>query len=317
MRNHIYSSGLPPQAFVSLGDAIYASSPELIFVEMASLMSPAVHVLLGMELCGCFSRHPNNPRTGDITYFVEPATNVHKLRALIQSCSGIKGIKQAKKTLDCVVDNAWSPIEAVIATLLVLPIYELGYDLGPIDLNVPITTSHGATRSARRPDILFRGTSVGLNYDGLDHVDLDSVVRAASQHALMPGQMASKRELDDALHQARAGILEDKHRDRELMAQGIKALTVSKEDLFERGAFDRLVLQVISALETESTYDYSDARLALKSPLLAKLRQDKLWSLLPTNEGLRATARLNRFFALRSGTVEDYLLQKGVFERIA
>ena len=74
-------------------------------------------------------------------------------------------------------------MEAIVALMARLPAHELGYELGRIRLNVrrgatPELVALGA-RESRVPDIEVCGTHVGFNYDGGDHLDLDSIARAA------------------------------------------------------------------------------------------------------------------------------------------
>ena len=90
----------PSQAFVDTGNGIVVSGPELVFVELARVMDPAVHLLLGMELCGRFSRSAINPRSGTVTYDIEPATSVERLRAFVREAHWIRGAEQALATID-------------------------------------------------------------------------------------------------------------------------------------------------------------------------------------------------------------------------
>ena len=60
----VYSTGLPPRAFAEVADGVVIPCPELLFLELASLMMPAVHALLGYELCGSYARDSADPRTG-------------------------------------------------------------------------------------------------------------------------------------------------------------------------------------------------------------------------------------------------------------
>jgi hypothetical protein len=46
IKNTVYTYGLPCDAFLDLGSGLYVSSPELLFVELSSVMSFEVHLLL-------------------------------------------------------------------------------------------------------------------------------------------------------------------------------------------------------------------------------------------------------------------------------
>lgn len=168
----VCSRGLLEGAFLELGGGMWASSPELLFVETAATMTPAEHLVLGLELCGTFALNPLGPRSGSVTYGVEPATSIEKLRGFMDELTYVRGKDQARHTLDLLVENAWSPMEAIVAALCLLPCEELGYDLWPLELNSRVSTA-GRVRAgkgtaaenpgrSRVPDIVFKGTGVGL-----------------------------------------------------------------------------------------------------------------------------------------------------------
>ena len=288
----------PPNAFVDLGGGIAMSGLAMLFVELARTMDPALHLLLGMELCGCFSRDAENPRSGKVAYGLEPATTVDKLRAFAQEAHWIRGAERALATIDRIVENAWSPMEAIIAALAVLPRRELGYDLWPITLNPRKELGERLSRfsdaNSRVPDIMFTGTTVGLNYDGEDHFRLGEIAMAAVEADRNPGDSARARELEEALADARARIVADKRRDRDLMALGLTVFSVTKEDLEEQGGFDRVMGQVVEAIERTGERNLMFQRSAMQTNLLARARQDFIWSLMPGQRGIEARKRLEQ-----------------------
>lgn len=279
------STAHPPKAFVDLGNGLAMSSPELLFVELASVMEPAVHLLLGMELCGRFSRDACNPRNGTVTYDIEPVTSVERLRAFARQASGIRGARRALATIDRIVENAWSPTEALLAALIVLPGDEFGYELWPITLNPRKEASENllpyVSASSRVPDILFNATSIGLNYDGEDHFGLRRIAQAAIKAAAEPGNAQLAQEVEDAIASARLRIVGDKRRDRDLETQGYTVLPVTKEDFSENGGVDRVIAQVIEAIEREGVRQLDAQRQLLQDKELAEARQLFIWSLLP------------------------------------
>ena len=300
----------PTGSFVDLGNGIAMAGPEMLFVELARAMDPAIHLLLGMELCGCFSRDALNPRGGDVAYSIAPATSVKQLRAFAQEASWIRGSEKAFATIDRIVENAWSPMEAIIAALAVLPRTELGYDLWPITLNPRKELGERLARlsdkDARVPDIMFTGTSVGLNYDGEDHFRLGEIARAAVALDRDPGNSQRAKELDDALVEARARIVADKRRDRDLMAMGLTVFSVTKEDLEEPGGFDRVMGQVVEAIEREGARNLMWHRAAAAHDLLALPRQDFIWSLMP---GPRSAAARERLKAWERASAREFALE--------
>lgn len=271
-RSTVYSRGLPAGAFADLGDGILASTPELLFVELASIMRPMVLALVGYELCGTFSRDAANPRTGPITYGVAPATSVEKIRAFAKS-SRLQYTREALEVLDYVHNNAWSPMEAIVAALATMPGEFYGYDLGDIALNVrhanPSELTALGCPATRVPDIEILGTHVGLNYDGREHLDLDSIANAQGAEAA------------NAAAAARAKYVDDLRRNRELAAQGRVILPVTAEDLFEEGAMDTLMLELAMAAELFGGASTRRTRNVIAARAVTSARQQLIWSLLP------------------------------------
>ena len=286
----------PEGAFVDLGGGVVMSGPELLFVELARVMDPAVHLLLGMELCGRYVRDPMRPRDGDIVYDVEPVTSVERLRAFARQAHWIRGAELALETVDRIVENAWSPMESLLAALIVLPMRDLGYDLWPIELNprkeLGERLSCLSDADSRLPDIMFKGTTVGLNYDGEDHFRLHEIARAAVEADRHPEDPARARELDEAISDARRRIVSDKRRDRDLIALGLSVFSVTKEDLEERGGLDRVMMQVIEAIESEGGRYLGAQRLSMRNVSRAVARQEFVWSLMPGPNSSKARRRL-------------------------
>ena len=159
-------------------------------------------------------------------------------------------------------------MEALLAALLVLPGNELRYDLWPFALNPRKEASEHIMAythaSSRVPDILFSGTSIGLNYDGEDHFGLWRIAETAAAAERDPGNGHLAEEAVRALADARQRIIADKRRDRDLEALGYVVMPVTKEDLQERGGLDRVIKQVIDAIEREGTRNLEAQRQMLE-----------------------------------------------------
>lgn len=289
--NEVWSSGIPENSFIDVGPGLQISCPELVFVELASVMDLPSHLLLGMELCGNYARSASDPRNGDAAYRLEPVTTPERIARYMASCRRVRGTVAARETLEYLVADAWSPMEAAVATLLILPAEELGYDMWPISLNQRKGMGEGASKETRLPDVLFHATRVGLNYDGEDHLPVGEVVNAAYRLASDPGSMSSENELEEAIARLREGSVGDKRRDRDLGASGYVVLPITKEDLYEYGGLDRVMRQVVACIEREGKRRLDLQRRLLESPVLARHRQDLIWSLLPGRVGAEAALR--------------------------
>lgn len=274
-----YSTGLPENSFRDIGDGISIPCPELLFLEMAQSMSPAVHALLGYELCGSFSRAPQNPRTGATTFGIKPVTTVKKIREFLDSCRNVRGLENARRTLGAIADNAWSPMEALLAAMAALPENELGYELGSVKLNTrydsaPELVSLGC-RASRVPDIEIEGTSVGFNYDGHEHFDLSTLASASSDD-----------ERAAAMRSIRRKYVDDLRRNRELAARGLVVMPVTSEDLFAESGLDAVMLEAAFAIECLNDRDMGHVRSLVASKTLRRARQRLIWSLLPWDASL-------------------------------
>lgn len=285
--NTIRSMSTAPHGYIPIGNGLRISCPELLFIELANSLSPAEHLLLGFELCGRFSRDAEQPIDGDATLDIPPATSVDKLHRYMTQARDVDGLKNARRTLRLLSDNAWSPAEAVVATMMALPLKEFGYGLGPSDLNVRVPTpehlSVAAQADSRVPDILLRGTSVGVNYDGTGHLELDAISQAALELGANLGSKKAQYELDRAMESVRAKAVDDVRRNRELSADGLHVVPIVKEDLYESGGLDRSMLQVTELLERYAHRDCREIRIALQSAFAAKKRHRLLLSMLPGN----------------------------------
>ena len=282
---HVLSSGIPEDSFVTLESGLCLPCPELLFLQLAGVMTLEVHALLGYELCGTYSRSAVDPRVKEATYGVSPVTSVEKITNYLDACGRRKGVALARQSLEWVQDNAWSPMEAIVALMARLPTFADGYGMGDISLNV----RHGTTpelvrlgcKESRVPDIEIVGTHVGFNYDSHAHLDLDSIVAAA-----LNGDPSS------AVRDVREKYLDDLRRNRELAAMGHVILPVTPNDLFAPGGLDAVMLEAALAAEEFDDRNATYLRTHLRSRAPADRRQRLLWSLLPWPEGKRYAREL-------------------------
>ncbi|SFX41509.1 hypothetical protein [Olsenella sp. kh2p3] len=286
----IYSAGLPDDAFLDIGHGIQIASPELLFVELATVMIPQVLVLLGYELTGKYSRDAGAPRLGPITYGVSPLTTVEKIENFIARCHGIPGLCAARECIKYVSDNSWSPTESLIAAMAALPIENLGYGLGRLTLNERSDAGGGHAicheKGSRVPDMLVPKTPVGINYEGGGHLELDRIVAAATVAAENPGSVLFQDEVAHEKNQVREKYVDDLRRTRELASRGLVIVNATMEDLFVRYGLDTLMQQVIRAAERFSDRDFSLCWKAFDSPAVCDRRQLLIWALLDWKPGV-------------------------------
>lgn len=281
----VYGKGLPEGPFLELTDGVAVSSPELLFVELANEMSLPEHLLLGFELTGRFARDPYRPVEGAATFDVPPVTSVKRIRAFLDSSRHLNGAGNARRTLALLADETWSPFEAVVAVMMSLPWEEYGYGFGRCELNprikVPEHLVGSAHKESRVPDILVGGTRVGVNYDGGDHLKLGAIANAGIALGRDPGNGHIAAELDRAIDDVRAKYVDDGRRDRELAADGYSVRTVFKEDLYQFGGLDRVMMQVMEALKLREGWDVGEYQRILQLEFARKERQALLQSMIP------------------------------------
>ena len=292
----VYSSGLPENSYLDIGGGLLIPCPELLFVEMGRHLSPIAHSLFGMELCGTYSR-PG-------TYQLEPVTSAARIREYVRGLTRVNGVHQARSASSHVLDNAWSPMEAIVATLVSLPLYEMGYGIRSLLLN-----PRGDDPGSRVPDIIVAGTNVGLNYEGEGHLDLASIVSATTEVMLNPQSGSSQEALDETVSRVREKYVDDRRRDRELWSSGHTVFSVTKEDLCQEGAFDSLMLAVYTAVERDTGKDMGRQRGFILDRRFRHERQLRIWSLLPGEVGDRARAELLAEFPT-SAPYHDYLIDE-------
>ncbi|MBE6480481.1 MAG: hypothetical protein E7Z98_08260 [Olsenella sp.] len=303
----VHARGIPKDSYIDLGDGLALPRPELLFVELGTVLSPDAHLLVGLELCGTYSLAGG--------FLLPQATTAEKIRAYLGELGRVDGMAQARAVAGRLLDNAWSPMEAGCTLLIRDRIPYLGYGLGDITLNERVGIDEGTARS-RVPDIVFRGTKVGINYDGEGHLDLGGIVSATTASVLNPESSAAARALDKAMRGVREKYVDDNRRDRDLMSEGYVIFTITKEDLYEEGAFDSVMLQVMTAIERDPNgRSMRRQRRAVLNRRLARERQLRIWSLLPGKTGEEARARLEGQLGPQGRVADALLTRRGVVLR--
>ena len=259
VRCHVQAASLPPNAVVWLDERSSMCGPEYLFVQMAESLTLPELVLLGYELCGNYSRSKEDPTRGPVTDGVCPATTVDDLYAFAWGVNRIPGAAKARQATRYIADHAVSVPEAILATMYSLPTEEGGYDMGPVRLNERVSAIDDDTpdyqgtsrRNARKryPDLMFSFASIGINYDGVDHLDLSGLVEAARRSALADPASEEGRSarsgLDDKLRAVRTKYVDDIQRNRQLAARGKIVFPATKEDLYGIDGLDALTRQVV------------------------------------------------------------------------
>lgn len=278
--NHVWGTKVSGLRFWETGHkGVIIPTPEVLLAQMAEVASLPELVALGHELCGGYTLRPSGSPSSAFTGVPE-VTSEAEIRNLYKSARGLRGHGALRFALPRIRDGSVSPQETCLSTMLQLPTEHFGYQMGWVDLNRtvrPRAGLEGLTKATHRvPDILFRHTKVGINYDGDGHADLDAIVVAERKLAAEPKSAELQTALEDALRSARTGISADKQRDRDLMAMGYAVLPVTKFDLESIDGLDLVVRQAIALIERTTGRDMRLQKQALGNDTLKEGRAQLL-----------------------------------------
>ena len=180
---HITRRAYRKGAFFRVADGVYVPSPELCFVQLASMVSLHELVKLGSALCGTFYCDP--AAAGGLASR-KPVTTQRRLATFVRDHGGLKGIKQARRALPLLAEKAASPPEVFLRMVLGLPRLYGGYGLGDSAMNRRMGVSKKAQNIAGRrtlvPDLCWPEHRLVVEYDSnSEHLAADQVTRDATK----------------------------------------------------------------------------------------------------------------------------------------
>lgn len=146
---HMCSLEYSNKSFIRL-EGLWIASPELAFVQMATLLSDARLIELGFEMCGTYWINREN---GAALYQVAPITSTRALMSYARRNSHLNGAGKAMRALRYVVDGSASPRETKLAVTLTLPPRLGGYGLDGLVMNYEIACSSEARTISRRKSL--------------------------------------------------------------------------------------------------------------------------------------------------------------------
>lgn len=163
---HRSSLDYPRGSFLQVAPHVRICSPELTFVQMASVLPYGSLLALGYELCGCYpiSDEPN------IRLVRRPLTTPQRLLAYCERLHQAPGAKLARIAAREVRARSASPKETELAALALAPVRQGGFGLPDAKLNEPIALSAAAAKVARGStivcDLYWPKAAFGIEYDG-------------------------------------------------------------------------------------------------------------------------------------------------------
>jgi len=206
---HVSQGKFPDGSFIKTSSGLIVSSPELCFLQMASVLSFIDLIALGYEFCGSY-RLDKESAEGKGFRDDLSLTNIASLQSYASKSVGRKGRMNALRALSFIAEGSASPMETVLAMLLTLP-----YRLGGYGFSKPLLNS----RINVRKNI---GKSKSRSNKSVYYCDL-----------YWPDERIAVEYDSDAFHTGSDRIFKDAIRRNALAGVGVKVVTVSRKQIVE------------------------------------------------------------------------------------
>lgn len=153
---HQVSCALPRRSFVKVAEGLYVASPELTFVQMASVLEEGALCACGMELTGGYPLDAEFRPDGEVVYVRAPVTSQTLLAAYADRYQGRGGTNKARRVTRHLCDKSASVKETELALLALLPRHYGGLGAKEALLNEVVTLSPEAATIARPEESRLR-----------------------------------------------------------------------------------------------------------------------------------------------------------------
>ena len=167
--NHVVRASLPRGSLRPIGDGLYVISPELCFVQMASMLDLIDTVRLGFALLGTYGLCEWGFNDG-VLQMPKPFTTREKLSDYIGRCPRIDGIQRARRALPMLLADSASPAETQFGMTMTLPRRLGGQAIHELELNreipLPRKVQRIAGKGFYRVDLYDSSTAIGFEYLG-------------------------------------------------------------------------------------------------------------------------------------------------------
>lgn len=167
----IYSHLLPARSVVKLTTEVYCLAPFMVYVMLSNHVDLVTLLRLGMRMCATFSDW-----NGRVIYNTPQIATVSHLNQALDLCSGMNGIKKARRCISYIANGAASPAEESLYLLLCLPQMLGGCALSNAVLNMPLSQNSPDNRhGVRFGDLCWPGSQLCVEYDSAEfHESLQS-----------------------------------------------------------------------------------------------------------------------------------------------
>lgn len=165
---HRSKAVLPRQAFIKVAPHVFVCSPELVFVQLAGMLSRGALLAVGYELCGCYPL--GEERAG--AFVRRPLSSPRRLTAFASRPSGLTGVRAARSAAKRVLAKSGSIMETELSIVAFSLFSQGGLGLKTPSLNEPVMLSERAKAATGLNrvvcDWLWPAERVVLEYDGQD-----------------------------------------------------------------------------------------------------------------------------------------------------
>jgi len=252
---HVWSSELVPGSLVRIAPGILASSPEHLFLQMATRLDDLGLIWLGSLLCATFSQRPNNPGPLLPAY---PLTTVARLEAHLAPAAerGVHGARNALRLVRHVVESAASTREIMLPLIGCLPLRMGGRAITKPQLNryIEFDKRFASTRGRAgcSCDLLWPEARLALEYDS------------------------------DLYHASSKGIARGNDKQSALQSAGYRMEAMSTDQFEHVASTDSVLLRIMAHLglrdrTTDCAYDWQKRRWELRKRLWALEKNGIAW----------------------------------------
>jgi hypothetical protein len=219
VQSHVSSEKFPHGSFIQASEKLIVSCPELCFLQMANELTFLELVSLGYELCGTYRL------TEQCRYKAHPLTSKLKLKSFTNRAFGFDGKPKVEQAFRYIADNSASPMETILSMMLSLPYRLGGYGFPLPLLNHLVEINQGTGKSSRYYcDLFWPDAQVDVEYDS------------------------------DGFHALPERIAKDAARRNALSSAGITVITVTRGQIVNAGAFNKVASELSKLLKKRLAY---------------------------------------------------------------
>ena len=245
LKTRLCTLPLPASSIVRVNKDVSVVSPELCFLQLASVLSVHELIQLGFELCGTYA--PSPAGVDGLRSRRAPLMDVGRLGTLLRAMPGAHGHVRAERAAEFVLADARSPMETLSSMLLGLPGRLGGKGLPKMVLNARIELDDQARKLAHKSylecDLFWPQARLAVEYEGRKY------------------------------HEGERNMASDKARANALRHMGIKVISLFDEHIRDEAAFDAIAADIARELGfrmRSRTYDEASRVRELRRAILVR-----------------------------------------------